>query len=147
MSESAGRGPGPRYFSLAEANRTLPLVRRIVADIVERYGELEPMVARFRRLPEERRSTPDGRRLKDQIDTTAERLDALIQELHALGCRFKGFREGLVDWYSYYAGRTVLLCWRLGEPEIGHWHQIDAGYVGRQEILPGQADAFRATPA
>lgn len=106
-----------RFFSLEEANRQLPLVRRIVEDIMEQH------------------------RAGDR-----EEAEALVAELHELGCHFKGLREGLVDWYSYYAGRPVLLCWKLGEPEIAHWHQLDAGFIGRQPILPTQRDAFRGEP-
>ena len=114
---SHGRDVAPRFFALEEANRTLPLVRRIVEDIVEQHGRGET----------------------DQVR-------ALVEELQGLGCYFKGVEEGLVDWYSYYAGRPVFLCWKLGEPRIEWWHQIDAGFVGRQPILPNQRDAFRAGP-
>ena len=106
-----------RFFDLEEANRQLPLVRRIVEDILAQYRA--------------------GNR---------EEVQALVDELHDLGCHFKGFGEGLVDWYSYYAGRPVFLCWKLGEPEIAYWHQTDAGFAGRQPILPGQRDAFRGEP-
>jgi hypothetical protein len=106
-----------RFFSLEEANRQLPLVRRIVEDIMAQYGE-----------------------------GNGQDVQALVQELHDLGCFFKGFQEGLVDWYSYYGGRPVFLCWKLGEPEIAYWHQTDAGFMGRQPILPTQTDAFLAEP-
>lgn len=108
-----------RFFALDEANRTLPLVRRIVEDLME---------------------------LKAEAVGRTEEVEALVAELEELGCHFKGFQEGLVDWYSFYAGRPVLLCWKLGEPEIGWWHQVDAGFVGRQPILDAQRDAFRAAP-
>ncbi|MEJ2503673.1 MAG: DUF2203 domain-containing protein [Gemmatimonadota bacterium] len=108
--------PDVRFFSLEEANRTLPLVHRIVEDIVDQH----------------RRGDTDQVR-------------ALVQELQDLGCYFKGFEEGLVDWYSLYAGRPVFLCWKLGEPAIEWWHQVDAGYAGRQPILPSQRAAFRST--
>lgn len=117
MSPPTG-SQNPPFFSLEEANRTLPLVRRIVEDVLEEY-----------RSP----------------DRDADRLGALVDELQDLGCSFKGFGEGLVDWHSYYAGRPVLLCWKLGEPEIEWWHQLDAGFAGRQRILPSQRDAFRST--
>jgi hypothetical protein len=110
--------PGPpnaRFFSLEEADRTLPLVRRIVEDIVEQHGE-----------------------------GATEQVRGLIEELQDLGCYFKGLEEGLVDWYSYYAGRPVFLCWKLGEPRIEWWHQVDAGFMGRQPILPTQREAFRS---
>ncbi|MDX1674544.1 MAG: DUF2203 domain-containing protein [Longimicrobiales bacterium] len=106
-----------RFFDLDEANRQLPLVRRIVEDILEHHAAGDD-----------------------------DEVEALVEELHDLGCYFKGFQEGLVDWYSYYAGRPVFLCWKLGEPEIAYWHQTDAGFRGRQPILPGQRDAFRAEP-
>jgi hypothetical protein len=109
--------PDVRFFDLEEANRQLPLVRRIVDDIMDAYGR--------------------GRR--DEVQT-------LVEELHELGCHFKGFDSGLVDWYSYYAGRPVFLCWKRGEETIAHWHQTDAGFMGRQPILPGQEDAFRNQP-
>lgn len=106
-----------RFFSLEEANRQLPLVRRIVEDILDRHEA-----------------------------HAADEVHALVDELHQLGCHFKGFGEGLVDWYSYYAGRPVFLCWKLGEPEIAYWHQVDAGFMGRQPILPTERDAFQGAP-
>lgn len=112
-----------RFFSLEEANRTLPLVRRIVEDIVDQVRD----------------SGAAG-------DERAERIGELVRELEALGCHFKGVDDGLVDWYSLYAGRPVLLCWKLGEPEIAWWHQVDAGFRGRQPIPDSQRDAFRAEP-
>jgi hypothetical protein len=115
--------PDVRFFSLEEANRTLPLVRRIVEDIMAQARDDET-----------------------RPDTQAERLRELVRELEGLGCHFKGFQDGLVDWYSLYAGRPVLLCWKLGEPEIGWWHQADAGFLGRQPILDSQRDAFRSRP-
>ena len=106
-----------RFFSLEEANRQLPLVRRIVEDIMVHHAEGDD-----------------------------QEVQTLVDELHELGCHFKGFGEGLVDWYSYYAGRPVFLCWKQGEERIEYWHQTDAGFMGRQPILPNQHDAFMAEP-
>ncbi len=123
--------PDARLFSYESANRTLPLVSRIVEDILEQYRELEPLLVA-------------GRRGGPEVRKRTRAIDELVAELHELGCQFKGFREGLVDWYSLYAGRRVFLCWKHGEPEIAWWHQIDAGFAGRQPILPSQRDAFRS---
>lgn len=123
----------------------LPLVRRIVDDIVEQYGELQGDLTRLGALAPAARAGERGRELKGSIDARAEAVDALVVELQELGCHFKGFQEGLVDWYSLYAGRPVFLCWRRGEAEIGWWHQVDAGFIGRQPILPDQRDAFRSS--
>ncbi len=120
----------PRFFSYDAANRTLPLVRRIVEDILEQYGALEPLLAA-------------GVRNDPEVRRRAEAIEELVAELHELGCQFKGFGEGLVDWHSRHGGRSVLLCWKHGEPEIGWWHPIEAGFAGRQPILPEQREAFR----
>ena len=138
--------PGARFFSLDEANRMLPLVRRIVDDIVERYAAMQPWVARVEALDAAERRGSRGRELSAELEERAKEVDALVTELQDLGCSFKGFGEGLVDWYSLYAGRPVFLCWKRGEPEIGWWHQIDAGFAGRQPILPTQRHAFRDRP-
>ena len=42
----------------------------------------------------------------------------------------------MVDFHSRIEGRDVFLCWRLGEEEITHWHELDAGFAGRQELVP-----------
>lgn len=133
-----------RFFSLEEANRMLPLVRRIVEDILTQWRQLEPLIARWQGLGGELREADAARELKAELDARAEAVDALVAELHELGCQFKGFQEGLVDWYSLYAGRPVFLCWKHGEGEIGWWHQADAGFAGRQPILESQREAFRA---
>ena len=53
-----------------------------------------------------------------------------------LGIQLKDRRLGLVDFPSEMAGRRVLLCWRLGEPEVQFWHEADAGYAARQPLSP-----------
>lgn len=135
--------PDARFFSLEEANRMLPLVRRIVEDIAAQWRGLEPLIARWQRLDAEARRDPTRAEEREELDARTAALDALVSELQELGCYFKGFDEGLVDWFSRYAGRPVYLCWKLGEPEIGWWHQVDAGFVGRQPILESQREAFR----
>jgi hypothetical protein len=46
----------------------------------------------------------------------------------------RGFEEGLVDFPGELNGRRVYLCWQLGEPAVEHWHEVDAGYSGRQDL-------------
>jgi hypothetical protein len=46
----------------------------------------------------------------------------------------KGLDEGLLDFPSEHEGRVVYLCWRFDEPRIAWWHEIDAGFAGREPI-------------
>ena len=69
-------------------------------------------------------------------------MEALHQELASIttaGIEIKDLDTGLCDFYSLREGREVYLCWKLGEPHVGYWHEIEAGFAGRQslEIEPG----------
>lgn len=129
----------PKFFSLEAANRTLPLVRRIVRDIVTAYPDFQRRLEALHSLAASPHA-PDARQrletLRLEIDRDARLINGFIQELHQIGCLFKGFEEGLVDFYSLYRGRPILLCWKLGEERIAHWHEVDAGFAGRQPLTP-----------
>ena len=145
MTSLAGVWPAAstRFFTWEEANRTLPLVRRIVDDIRRAHEDLQAPLERFRRLVESNREAgSEARALRAELDQRAKKLNGFVDELSEVGCHFKGFDEGLVDFYSFRDGRPVLLCWRAGEPEIGHWHDVDAGFAGRRPIPSDERDAF-----
>ena len=57
------------------------------------------------------------------------------EELQKLGVELKDPLVGLIDFYSKMDGRDVLLCWKLDEPEVGFWHEMNAGFSGRQSLL------------
>lgn len=127
-----------RHFTLDEANRTLPLVTRIVADITAEYREWRELVRRYEIVAggskaDEGEST-EQIRLRDAIDRVARRVTVYVDELQQIGCILKGFEDGVVDFPARFDGRDVSLCWKLGEPEVGHWHEVHAGYSGRQPI-------------
>lgn len=129
----------PRYFTVAEANRTLPLVRRIVEDIVEGYAELrmyrEVLASRAGENGDPKpASEAEAAVLESRIRQRLDQLAGYLAELEQIGCELKDFSLGLVDFRAKYQGRTVLLCWKRGEPAVEHWHEIHAGYAGRQPI-------------
>jgi hypothetical protein len=135
-----------RYFTLEEANRTLPLVRRIVQDIVSDYRGWKECLARYElaaahRRPEQGES-PEAAALRGEVDQIAHRINGYIAELEQVGCVLKGFDEGLVDFRSRLEGRDVYLCWKLGEDDIAHWHELDAGYQSRRPLQAIPADGL-----
>lgn len=139
-----------RFFTLDEANRTLPLVARIVGDIVEAYPAFQRHLQRFHRLA----TAVDGQAdeaelatLREAIDRESDQINDFIRELHQIGCLFKGFEHGLVDFYALRGEEPIFLCWRLGEDRIRYWHGIDAGYAGREPITPEIEDGLRERPA
>jgi hypothetical protein len=128
----------PRIFSLAEADQTLPLVRRITADVRGEYRAWKQAMADYE-LAAAGAHADDGEpeaatASRGLVEVHATRVQALVEELAELGCELKDFEEGLVDFYALLDDRLVFLCWRLGEDRITHWHEVNAGVAGRQPI-------------
>lgn len=133
-----------KFFTLAEANRTLPLVERVVRDIMAVYPEWKDLVARFELAAAQSRpdwgESKEQLDLKAQIDAVAARINGFLAELEQIGCEFKGFDLGLVDFHGRLDEREILWCWKYGEDRITHWHELEAGFAGRQplpEVLSG----------
>ena len=128
----------PKYFSLAEANRTLPLVKRVVADITTLFPQWRDLVNRYELVAADARpewgESQEQVGLRSDIETVARDINGFLEELEQIGCVFKGFEAGLVDFYGQLDGRDILWCWKLGEDAIGHWHEVEAGYGGRQPV-------------
>ena len=127
-----------KFFTLSEANRTLPLVKRVVDDIASLYPGWQDLVSRYEVIAAKARpdwgESPEQLGLKSQIDDVARKINACIVELEQIGCEFKGFEEGLVDFHGKLDDREILWCWKMGEDRITHWHDLDAGFAGRQPI-------------
>jgi len=133
-----------RFFTVAEANNALPLVRAIVQDITQLAHELRERHERLARLkPGDRFRLSDAheeelRQVQTELERGQVRMEEYVRELAQLGVELKEYFIGLIDFPSLLNGRPVYLCWRLGEPEVAHWHELDAGFAGRQK-LPSRA--------
>ena len=128
-----------KRFTVEQANRTLPLVRRVVEDIVGQYRRWQDRVRELELLSASSQADRlDARReeLEREAQTLAAEIESFVAELTELGVEFKGFDLGLVDFPGEIGGRPIYLCWRLGEPEVMFWHEVDAGYTGRQPLAP-----------
>jgi len=122
-----------KTFTPEEASRTLPLVRRIAEDITRVSREWNATrEQRFGALRQRR--VERARELESQAEELCYQLEDYVRELEQLGCICKDPLRGLVDFPATLGGRTVYLCWRLGEEEVLHWHEVEAGYLGRMPI-------------
>jgi hypothetical protein len=131
-------GKKRKYFTVEEANKALPLVKMIVGDIVHQYRVVEDLQQRLSRVSKERKKpsrdlyAEELAQSQAELDNEEQKLMSYIEELKRLGVEFKG--PELCDFPSMMNGREVYLCWRLGEPEVGHWHDLEAGFTGRQPL-------------
>ena len=128
-----------KYFTVEEANKALPLVKAIVGDIVRQFQVVNDLKQRLTAVQGERRRPANDPYAEETAQSQAEldgeetKLATYIEELTRLGVELKG-PDGLCDFYSLLDGREVYLCWRLGEPEVMHWHELNAGVAGRQPL-------------
>jgi hypothetical protein len=132
--------PEIKIFTLDEAERSLPLVRRILADLQAEYGTWREAVATFEgasAAPKAEEGSEELEGLRARVTAAALRINGYLEELESIGCLFKGFEEGLVDFYALKDDRLVFLCWKLGEEHITHWHEVDTGFAGRRPIEAG----------
>jgi len=132
---------GSRLFTISEANALLPELRLLL-------GQLQR--ARERVLDAQRRlrdrfhggpranghATPGGEmvRLTGAAQEAQEDIARAVQAIAELGCELKDPERGMVDFRTERDGRTVYLCWLINEPRILYWHELNAGYRGRQAL-------------
>jgi hypothetical protein len=126
-----------RYFTPASANATLPLVSRIVGDLLRLHPEWRQAVTDFELAQDgadASSETAAARTARLAAGRLAGEIEACLEELEQVGCLFRGFESGLVDFPMRHEGRVVSLCWQHGEAEVAHWHEIEAGFPGRQPL-------------
>ena len=135
-----------RFFTVPEAQALLPQLSRALEDLSDLRGELERHMDRVKILDAlwgaalREPDNPDRDeflRERAQVRNTIQRMDGLVENrILVHGVRFPqgGLEHGLVDFPTRLEGRTVYLCWKWGEGEIAHWHEVDGGFVGRRPL-------------
>jgi hypothetical protein len=129
-----------KLFTPEEANASLPLVRAIAEDLGRLCCEVIERRERLSFLLERRPATGSDpyqeelSQIEEELERDAVRLQEYVGELRQLGVEPKSPAEGLIDFPAMRDGRLVYLCWKLGEPEVLYWHDLDAGFQGRRPL-------------
>jgi hypothetical protein len=135
------RSRAKKLYSVEEANATLPLVRSILRDVTELAHELRERGERLSRVQAATAARPGDphaeelQQMHAELERDQERMREYERELKSLNVELKDYFTGLVDFPSLMDSRPVFLCWRLGEPEVAYWHEIHAGFAGRQKLV------------
>jgi hypothetical protein len=118
--------PSVKHFTPKEATQTLPLVKKIVEDILLAGKSIRELSVKIGRHAEK---NPEVVRLMDG-------LEELFEELEALGCSYKdwNFSVGLVDFPAVIDNEEVFLCWRSDEDSLKYYHDPESGFAGRKLI-------------
>ena len=131
-----------RLFTPEEANAALPVVRPAVERLVAARRSLSDLDQRLAPLRARVAGNGGGLHpgpvgaLQEEAAASTNRLREALEELDGLGVQVNDPDTGLVDFPARHPadGSTVLLCWRLGEPEVSFWHTLEAGFAGRKPL-------------
>jgi hypothetical protein len=135
--------PRKTKFTVERANATLPLVRVITRDLVELSREVSDRQQRLDHLTKGREMDSGDlyddelRHVRRELENDKRRLEEFAAELGQLGVQLKSAVDGVVDFPSTMEGRAICLCWQMGEPEVLYWHEVNAGFAGRQLLVAG----------
>jgi hypothetical protein len=123
----------PRYFTLEQANEALQIIRPIMEEVQTiRQKILTSQPAAWTAI--EKSVGNGGNRALSAMIQDFEKLDALVHRILETDVLIKDINIGLLDFPALRNGREVYLCWQYGEGEIAFWHEVEAGYAGRQPI-------------
>ncbi len=121
------------YFNLEKANQVVVQIRPMIAELLELRSEITekqpqawPMI--------EKAAGNGGGKVASELVLSFNRIEKLVRAIQMTGAILKDINSGLVDFPALREGREVYLCWRYGEPDIQFWHDIEAGFAGRQPI-------------
>ena len=129
----------PRTFTLDEASSLLPRLSELLLQTQEcklRHDQHQDQIAEYTR-----RMSSNGDILERDLNETrqelakaAAELSSLVEKVQEMGCELKDIDQGLIDFRAEREGREVYLCWKLGEPDIRWWHDLESGFAGRQRL-------------
>jgi hypothetical protein len=130
-----------RNFTLEEAHSLLPVLESLLRTAISNKKIMEEVEAEMQALTH--RIFLNGGTHVDVVATArrkAERGKAeqrakdALAEIDSIGVQVKDIDIGLLDFPCAVDGQVVLLCWKMGEPAISHWHSTDEGFAGRKPI-------------
>jgi hypothetical protein len=123
----------PRLFTVEEANALLPKLRELLDDLAlhrdamrEKAPHLEPILRAA--------GADGGGRVGSEYGVETYNLYLTIGRIRELGVLLKDLDMGLLDFPHEREGRVVFLCWHPPEERVEYWHEIEAGYPGRQPL-------------
>jgi hypothetical protein len=139
-----------RSFTLEEAQSLLPVLESLLRTAIDGKKLIETVDAELQDLAH-RVFLSGGllvniiqvARRKAEREKTIQRVKDTLAEIDATGVQVKDLDIGLLDFPCQVEGRTVLLCWKLGEKGITHWHDTSEGFAGRKPVDEKIAKAKR----
>lgn len=129
----------PSLFTLEEAEALLPRLVPLVTqlqELKEKHDELQETATRLGRRSQTNGHAinDDLRRSRQEVASTADAINQLIEQITSFGCEVKDLGLGLLDFRTLLDGEEVYLCWKAGESRIEWWHELNTGYSSRKRL-------------
>ncbi len=122
-----------RIFTLAEARSLLPRLRIVLAEVGQEWEHMRKLNPEIQKARDS--AAVDGySKFGVEYVESVSRLMSLLQQVRDLGVLLKDVEKGLCDFPYIKDGRTVYLCWQLGEDNIQYWHEVETGFAGREPL-------------
>jgi hypothetical protein len=130
-----------KFFTLDEAQSLLPVLESLLKRAIESKRAAEQVEAGLSALAQ-RIYVAGGMRVdvgevgkqRGEVESHTQRMRETVAEIDSIGVQVKDLETGLLDFPFRLEDEIVLLCWRMGESTIEHWHTMDAGFQGRQPV-------------
>jgi hypothetical protein len=130
-----------KTFSLKEAQALLPILESLLRRAIEAKNRAEKAEEELQQLAQNvffsggmLLNTVEIGRKRMSLNASVQQVKDAVQEIDSIGVQVKDLDGGLLDFPCQLGDDIVLLCWKLGEARITHWHSIDAGFQGRQPV-------------
>jgi len=130
-----------RTFTLDEAQSLLPVLESLLKRAMEGRQSAEKVEAGLNSIAQRiyfsggmRVNGSEIAKQRAELETLLKQIREIIAEIDAIGVQVKDLDSGLLDFPCRVDDEVVLLCWRMGEPAIEHWHTMEAGFQGRQPV-------------
>ena len=130
-----------KTFTLTEAENLLPVMESLLRNSLESKKRIEEIEQEFKKINHSvflrggvRLDIVALSRLRAESDKALQKVKDALAEIESIGAQVKDLDIGLIDFPCNVEGTTVLLCWKLGEKGISHWHGTSEGFNGRKPI-------------
>jgi len=130
-----------KTFTLSEAQVLLPVLESLLRKAIaakhhaeDINTELEELKVRIMACGGTHVNIVAWAHRKSEMDKAVQQAKDSLAEIDAAGVQVKDLDIGLLDFPCEFEDRTILLCWKLGEEKIAHWHGEEEGFAGRKPI-------------
>jgi hypothetical protein len=130
-----------KLFTLDEAQSLVPVLESLLKRGIDAKNDAEKIQAEIQAL-QQRIFMSGGMRVDigkvgrqvSERDARIQRAKDAVEEIDAIGVQIKDLDIGLLDFPCKLGDEVVLLCWKMGEARITHWHTVESGFAGRQPL-------------